>query len=202
MSPSGCVFQLTDEGLELIEVAPGIDIERDILPHMGFTPIIKHPAQMDARLFRDEPMELLSDLLNLNLPERVSYDAERNILFLNLEGWHARIKSDIDDLRKVLVDACKKPANGSTRWVNHDGFRINENLYDDYASMIQYLSANYYLTTTRYATSAFLRLKMEEALNNRGLAPHVFERKGRRHAFLDGMDRKVRRASTAIDAAA
>jgi propionate CoA-transferase len=197
-----CVFQLTDEGLELIEVAPGIEIERDILPHMGFTPIIKHPAVMDARIFRDEPMELLSDLLNLNLPERVSYDAERNILFLNLEGWHCRVKSDIDDLRKVLVDACKKAGKRVNSVVNHDGFRINENLYDDYASMIQYLSANYYLTTTRYATSAFLRLKMEEALSRRGLAPHVFERREDAQAFLEGADRKVRRASTIIASAA
>ncbi|NEU14036.1 acyl CoA:acetate/3-ketoacid CoA transferase [Methylobacterium sp. BTF04] len=197
-----CVFQLTEGGLELIEVAPGIDIERDILPHMGFRPIINHPSLMDARLFRDEPMELLADLLNLNLSERVSYDAERNILFINLEGWHARVKSDIDDLRKVLVDACKKAGQRVNSVVNHDGFRINENLYDDYASMIQYLAANYYATTTRYATSAFLRLKMEEALNRRGLAPHVFERKEDAHAFVDGLDKKIRRASTAIASAA
>ena len=36
-----CVFQLTEHGLELIEVAPGIDIERDILAHMAFKP--HHP---------------------------------------------------------------------------------------------------------------------------------------------------------------
>ena len=36
-----CVFQLTPDGLELIEVAPGIDIERDILAQMEFRPIIR-----------------------------------------------------------------------------------------------------------------------------------------------------------------
>ena len=46
-------------GLELIEVAPGIDIERDILAHMDFKPIIHKPLPMDARIFRDEPMELM-----------------------------------------------------------------------------------------------------------------------------------------------
>ena len=35
-----CVFELTPDGLELIEVAPGIDIERDILAQMDFMPII------------------------------------------------------------------------------------------------------------------------------------------------------------------
>ncbi len=197
-----CVFQLTAEGLELIEVAPGIDIERDILPHMAFKPVIRNPVPMDARIFRDEPMELLADLLNLNLSDRVSYDAERNILFINLEGWYCRVKSDLDDLRMAIVDVCRKAGQRVHSVVNHDGFRINENLYDDYAGMVQYLLANYYVSTTRYATSAFLRLKMEEALNRRGLAPHVFERKEDAQAFLEGTDRKVRRISPAVASAA
>ena len=43
-----CVFQLTHDGLELIEVAPGIDIERDILAHMAFKPNI-HKPRADGR---------------------------------------------------------------------------------------------------------------------------------------------------------
>ena len=35
-----CVFRRTARGMELVEVAPGIDIERDILAHMGFEPIV------------------------------------------------------------------------------------------------------------------------------------------------------------------
>ena len=35
-----CVFRLVPEGWELIEIAPGIDLERDILPLMDFTPRI------------------------------------------------------------------------------------------------------------------------------------------------------------------
>ncbi|GJD71791.1 hypothetical protein MMMDOFMJ_4756 [Methylobacterium gnaphalii] len=77
--------------------------------------------------------------------------------------------------------------------VNHDGFKLNENLYDDYASMIQYLQANYYATTTRYATSAFLRLKMEEALKKRGVAPHVFERKEDADSFVGTVDKRARK---------
>ncbi|MBS3694131.1 acyl CoA:acetate/3-ketoacid CoA transferase [Rhodococcus qingshengii] len=45
------VFELTAAGLALIEVAPGIEIERDILPHMGFTPIIDNPKVMNPSLF-------------------------------------------------------------------------------------------------------------------------------------------------------
>ncbi|MBA4131445.1 MAG: acyl CoA:acetate/3-ketoacid CoA transferase [Hyphomicrobium sp.] len=181
-----CVFQLTPGGLELIEVAPGIDIEKHILAHMDFKPIINKPMPMDRRIFVDEPMELLSELLNLKLSERVSYDSDRNILFVNLEGWSVRKKSDIDDLRKTLVAACVAAGRRVNSVVNHDGCRIAEDLYDDYAEMIQYMMDDHYLTTTRYTTSAFMRLKMQEALSKRGLAPHIFERQEDAHAFLEG----------------
>ena len=47
-----CVFSLTEEGLELMEIAPGIDLERDILRQMAFQPIIKGtPRLMDRRIF-------------------------------------------------------------------------------------------------------------------------------------------------------
>ena len=53
-----CVFKLTKEGVELIEVAPGLDIEKDILAHMDFKPIIKDVKVMDERIFKDELMGL------------------------------------------------------------------------------------------------------------------------------------------------
>ena len=46
------------EGVELIEVAPGLDIEKDILAHMDFKPIIKDVKVMDERIFKDEIMGL------------------------------------------------------------------------------------------------------------------------------------------------
>jgi propionate CoA-transferase len=48
-----CVFQLVPGGIELIEIAPGIDLETDILAHMDFKPrIAKNLRLMDAHLFR------------------------------------------------------------------------------------------------------------------------------------------------------
>ena len=34
------VFQLTQDGLMLIEIAPGLDIERDVIAQMGFRPLV------------------------------------------------------------------------------------------------------------------------------------------------------------------
>ncbi len=46
------VFQLTSEGLELLEIAPGIDLENDILALMNFRPIIRNVRPMPDHCFR------------------------------------------------------------------------------------------------------------------------------------------------------
>lgn len=54
-----CVFRLSSEGLELVEIAPGIEIEKDILANMEFRPIMKTPPRlMDPRIFQTGPMNL------------------------------------------------------------------------------------------------------------------------------------------------
>lgn len=51
------VFRLTGEGLRLEELAPGVDLERDILPQMGFRPLLADPLRpMAPELFREEPL--------------------------------------------------------------------------------------------------------------------------------------------------
>lgn len=45
------VFRLTPEGLELAEIAPGVDMERDVLAHMSFKPIIRDVKTMDPGIF-------------------------------------------------------------------------------------------------------------------------------------------------------
>lgn len=58
-----CVFQLRDEGLVLTEIAPGIDLQKDILDQMEFKPLIsKDLKRMDARLFKDQVMGLSTDI--------------------------------------------------------------------------------------------------------------------------------------------
>jgi propionate CoA-transferase len=57
------VFDITPDGLRLIEVAPGIDIERDVFAHMAFRPSVSEKlVTMDVRLFDPAPMGLAEDL--------------------------------------------------------------------------------------------------------------------------------------------
>ena len=54
-----CVFVLTENGLMLTEIAPGVDLQRDILDKMEFTPLISQDLKlMDERIFKDQPMGL------------------------------------------------------------------------------------------------------------------------------------------------
>jgi len=52
------VFILKDKGLELIEIAPGIDLKKDILEQMEFKPIIKDVKIMDEKIFKPEKMNI------------------------------------------------------------------------------------------------------------------------------------------------
>ena len=57
------VFRVGREGLELTEVAPGIDVERDVVARMGFRPLVARDLKvMDARIFKSHPMGLAADI--------------------------------------------------------------------------------------------------------------------------------------------
>jgi propionate CoA-transferase len=104
-----CVFRLSQEGMELIEVAPGIDVARDILAHMDFVPIVRDPALMDARIFRPEAMGLRARMLTMPFDERISYDPTLKMLFLDFsqlaiisERDVQRIKTEVESHVKSL----------------------------------------------------------------------------------------------------
>ena len=178
-----CVFRRTKAGMELVEVAPGIDIERDILAHMDFAPIVGSPAPMDARIFRDEVMGLEPWLLGMNLAERISYDAERNTLFANFEGFHVRTIDDVELVRREFERTCQGIGRKVNLIVNYDGFDLDPAVSDAYFSTIAYLQGRYYETASRYTTSAFMRLKLGVSLQSRDVAPHVFETRAEAQAF-------------------
>jgi propionate CoA-transferase len=57
------VFALADDGLVLTEIAPGIDVERDVLDQMGFRPRVADDLRtMDPRLYATGPMGLAADM--------------------------------------------------------------------------------------------------------------------------------------------
>ena len=69
------VFQCGLDGLVLTEIAPGIDLQKDILAQMEFRPQISSALEeMDSRIFLPETTGYAADLKDkprLNLPARL-----------------------------------------------------------------------------------------------------------------------------------
>jgi propionate CoA-transferase len=170
-----CVFRLTAEGLELAEVAPGIDIERDILAKMAFKPIVNKPREMDRRIFRSDPMGLREDMLRLPLEARFSYDDERNILYLNFEDLQVKSMQVIEEVVGKIRELCEPLGHKVYAVVNYDGFELDSDLDDAYLDAVQDIDDAYFHGVTRFTTSAFMRAKLGSTLESRGVAPHIYE---------------------------
>jgi propionate CoA-transferase len=174
-----CVFTLTPRGLELTEVAPGVDVENDIVAQMGFKPIIERPPRlMDERIFRDAPMGLRTLLLCLPLEERFNYDAEKNMFFVNFEGLQVTTKEQIDAIWQQVASRLSGVRFKPQAIVNYDNFSINPELIDIYSTTITRLVNQFYSSVTRYTTSSFLRMKLGDALEQRDVATYINERPG------------------------
>ena len=130
---------------------------------------------MDARIFRDEPFGLTDDLLTVPLEARFSYDAARNIFFLNMEGLSVSTPADAEAITAEIEKRLAAVGKTVPVAVNYDNFYLAPDLADTYASVVRSLAERYYDDVTRYTTSSFLRLKLSGHLAQRGLAPHIDE---------------------------
>jgi len=171
-----CVFALSPDGIELREVAPGVDVERDILAQMDFKPIVLDALEvMDARIFRPEPMGLREDMLSIPLDQRFTYDPRQNLFFVNFERYSLQSRGEIRAIVNAVESKLTPLGHRVYAIVNYDNFSILPELLDEYSAAVRSLVDRFYSGVSRYTTSGFLRMKLGEALEKRGVAPHIFE---------------------------
>ncbi len=178
------VFELRRDGVALIEIAPGIDLETDVLAQMAFRPIVEEPALMDERLFRDGPMGLKTDLLFLDLADRIALEPGAERLFINFEKLRVRTEDDVARINARVEEICAPLDHRVDVIVNYDGARIDEDVEDAYAAMVHTLEERFYRTVTRYSGSAFMRMKLGRTFQ-REARPHIFESQAEARAFLE-----------------
>ncbi len=180
-----CVFSLTPNGLLLQEIAPGVDLERDVLAKMEFVPLMATPMRtMDPRLFRAETMGLRKSIFDRPVKERIAYDPDRETLFINFEGLALKSEADLAAIHDVVEKCCTPLGSRVRAVVNYDGFSVPSHLVDAYATMVRNLCDRFYTEVTRYTTSAFLRLKLGDSLAAHQVAPHLFETREEALRFL------------------
>ena len=161
-----CVFQLGAQGLELIEIGPGIDLERDVLGRMDFRPALSPELRlMDPALFAEGPMGLRDRLLAKPLSARYQLDAAHRQLFIDFEGLNIANREAIaaieDYVTQVLQPVVTRPDERLTVVVNYDNFSILPSLVEDYSAMVTRLEQRFYSRVTRYGAGGFLKARLD-----------------------------------------
>ena len=59
------VFRLTPSGVELVETAPGVDLEKDVLSKAEFRPVVRHVEEMEKKIFCEGKMGLREKALEI-----------------------------------------------------------------------------------------------------------------------------------------
>ena len=162
-----CVFGIGPDGLELLEVAPGIDVERNILPHMEFTPIMRNIKTMDARIFQEGSMALLQSRTEMPIEQRIMLDRETGKLVINLRSMKITSRLEILQLKQAIENVCESYGRPVDMMAVYDGFEIKDNLQDEYADMIGSLDKAYYYNLVHYTRDPFIRLKFGAELKKR-----------------------------------
>jgi propionate CoA-transferase len=151
------LFRLTAGGLELLEIAPGLDLERDVLARMEFRPRISPDLrQMDPRIFAERAMGLSQQAV-LRLEERVHYDPEANICYANFEALNLVTEDDVARLSAFLDGYFQSLGRRVNVIVNYDNFNLNPAAADAFYAMVRRNTERYFLSSTRYSTNAFFR---------------------------------------------
>lgn len=170
-----CVFALRRDGLELVEVAPGIDIKTQILDLLPFRPIIGDPREMNPAIFKPELMGLRDTLHDIGIDERISYDRQTNTLFLNYAGMRVTTPADINRIR-TAIDATLAPLGKRVNAiVNYDSFWTDPEVSGEYLDLVRYVEERYYLKVSRYTTNGFTRIKLSQGLGARAVTAEVVQ---------------------------
>jgi propionate CoA-transferase len=172
-----CVLRLGTSGLVLTEIAPGVDLERDILGLLPFELSVDGPAQMDSALFLPGLMGLRAEMLELRIEDRLSYDETSNTVFMDFSGMHVRTPEDVKSITDAVDELLGPLGRRVKSIVNYDRFQLDEAVVDRYADAVRYVQEAYYLEggVTRHSTNAFMRLKLGRELEKRRLKPAIYE---------------------------
>jgi propionate CoA-transferase len=170
-----CVFRLGGTGLELTEIAPGIDVEKDVLAQLPFRPEIRGPKLMEAAIFRPEALGLRQHMLELRIDDRLSYDPASNTVFMNYAGMRVRTLAELERIRAAVEKLLAPLGKRVYSIVNYDRFEADPEIMDAYLDLVRYIEETYYLKVSRYTNSGFMRLKLGKELQKRNVSSHVYE---------------------------
>ncbi len=144
---------------ELREIAPGIDLEKDILALMEFRPAISSElTEMDPAIFQPDTLDLRNRAPK-PLGERLSYAEGENVLYCNFEGLALKTVKDANELASRLDEEFRGIGRRVKVVVNYDNFDITPEAAPIFFQMIAD-NEKYVLSRTRYSANAFFRRRL------------------------------------------
>jgi propionate CoA-transferase len=113
----------------------------------------------------------------------LTFDEKRNTLFLGLDGYRVHKSADVEAIREGVFAVFARVGHRFSAIINYDSSDIAPDMADEWFSMAADVERTCYNHVSRYTTSAFMRLKLGDALARRNVAPHIFETSADAHQF-------------------
>ena len=152
--------------LELIEIAPGVDLQTDILDQMEFRPFISPRLKlMDRRIFLRQRMDRQ---LFGSLKDRCKYNPGNHMVFIDLFGISLTSESEVDWFGRSL-DRILQPITESAGPVDvvatYDGFDLRSGLEGKYNDVLAKIEEKHYRTVKRFSGKAFRLAEIKKKAN-------------------------------------
>jgi propionate CoA-transferase len=128
---------------------------------------------MDATLFAPGPIGLRERLLALPLEQRLQFDAQHGVLFVDLSRLRLRTPAEVEQLADVLQARLEAIGQAVDGVINYEQFELDPEVADLWAQRAAELAQRHYRRVTRYGGSAFVRARLTQALALRGLPPSM-----------------------------
>jgi propionate CoA-transferase len=167
------VFRLSESGVELVEVAPGLDVERDVLSQMGFEPAVASGLQtMDAAIFGAAALGL-RERTATPLEDRFVFHEDENVLFCNFEGLSLETPEQAGALAETLDKKFRDIGHRVHAISNYDNFEVLPPAAARFFEMIRH-NDQYVLSRTRYSTNAFFRRRLGRRFTSASLEHRMY----------------------------
>ena len=168
-----CVFRLGSRGLELIEIAPGVHLERDLLGKMSFRPeIATELREMAPAIFGPAPMGL-AQRSPLELEARVAYRADHDLVLLTLDGFALDPDGDAVPLARALNERLRKIDRGRDVIVDCDGFEPDLPGAARLLELIREQERSHSGSWAWYCTDPLRRRELRRAFSDAQLCPPI-----------------------------
>ena len=171
-----CVFKLHERGLELIEVAPGVDIDKDVLGLMSFKPIINDVKLMDKRIFIADEMGLRTDFIDAPISKRLKI-TEDGELSCNLVGYEIKKQKHLDIIQARTAELCNDLSEKVLFRMTCKHFKIKEKFLKDFAEMLVSMRHRYFSSFELDIKEPFLLINLNEALQMCGASVEIKNKK-------------------------